>query len=84
MRKPSFPQNSIFFCDGSSCGEHKDLRKKIKQRLKDEDMYDDVEIFKIECSDRCKFAPILSVQPANKWFYEAKKSDINEILDLLR
>ncbi len=80
----SFPDKSIFICDGSKCGRYKDVRKHLKDGIKAHHMKDRVEIFKMECSDRCKHAPVLCVQPANKWYSEVTLKDAEKIItDLL-
>ncbi|MEA5257891.1 (2Fe-2S) ferredoxin domain-containing protein [Arcicella aquatica] len=70
MSDSKFPEKSIFICDGSKCGKHKEVRKIFKDAIKENDLKDTVEIFKIECTDRCKQAPVMCFQPQNKWFTE--------------
>jgi (2Fe-2S) ferredoxin len=80
----SFPEKSIFICDGSKCGRHKEVRKHLKEAIKEHHLKDRVEIFKMECSDRCKHAPVLCVQPANEWYSEVTLRDTDKIItDLL-
>jgi (2Fe-2S) ferredoxin len=64
----NFPEKTIFVCDGSKCGKHKEVRKLFKESIKQHGLKDSVEIVKIECTDRCKHAPIVCVQPQNRWF----------------
>ncbi|MCU0325093.1 MAG: (2Fe-2S) ferredoxin domain-containing protein [Spirosomaceae bacterium] len=80
MKKVHFPEKAIFVCDGSKCGKHKEVRKYLKECLKENGLKNEVEIFKMECSDRCKHAPIFSVQPANLWYSETSHKDIDEII----
>ena len=68
MSQINFPEKSIFICDGSKCGKHKEVRKIFKEAIKDHNLKDEVEIFKMECSDRCKHAPVVCFQPNNQWF----------------
>lgn len=80
----SFPEKSIFVCDGSKCGRHKEVRKYLKEAIKEHHLKDRVEIFKMECSDRCKHAPVLCVQPDNRWYAETTLKDAEKIItDLL-
>ena len=67
MSKITFPSRAFFICNGSKCGKHKDVKKYIKQFNKDNESAEKIEIFKIECSDRCKAAPIAFYQPENIW-----------------
>ena len=56
--------------------------KELKDLIKEKGLKDEVEIVKTECTDRCKFAPILSVQPANVWLREYSEKDAPRILKL--
>ena len=81
----TFPEKSIFICDGKKCGQHKDVRKQLKEVIKEHHLKDRIEIFKIECSDRCKHAPVLCVQPANRWYSDITVKDTEQIInDLLK
>lgn len=80
----TFPEKSIFICDGSKCGRHKEVRKYIKEAIKEHHMKDRIEIFKMECSDRCKHAPVMYVQPGNTWHSDVTLADAEKIVkDLL-
>lgn len=74
MKKPEFPDISIFVCEGSKCSRHKSFKKKLKTDIKENFRNSEVEIFAIDCTDRCKHAPIATVQPLNTWFYECDES----------
>ncbi|MDJ1502255.1 (2Fe-2S) ferredoxin domain-containing protein [Xanthocytophaga agilis] len=84
MSKFHAPEKSIFICTGSKCGKRggKDMCKTLKHHIKDADLKDTIEIVRIECTDRCKFAPILSIQPANIWLKEYEERDALRILKL--
>ncbi len=75
-----FPEKAIFMCDGSKCGRHKDVRRSIKDTIREYDMKDRIEIFKMECSDRCKHAPVMYVQPTNKWYSEVTIEEAEKIV----
>jgi (2Fe-2S) ferredoxin len=81
MSKPDFPSSSVFLCRGSKCGKHKDIRKALKAVCKE---LPETELFYIECTDRCSFAPVLSIQPQNLWLHETSVADIPKILDILK
>lgn len=79
-----FPEKSVFMCAGSKCGRHKDVRKFIKEAIKEHHAKDRIEVFKMECSDRCKHAPVFCVQPDNKWYSDVSIADAEKIVqDLL-
>ncbi len=77
MKKVDFPDNSLFVCTGSKCTKHNDLRKELKSKLK----HLPIEVFKMECTGRCKHGPIMSLQPANIWYYEADEYAIKHIIE---
>lgn len=79
MKKPGFPDISVFACNGSKCGKHKDFRKHLRNEIRSR-VRADVEIFRMECTDRCKFAPVLSLQPHNIWFYNCDESSVEHIV----
>ena len=77
MSKFHQPEKAIYVCVGSKCGKRggKDMCKELKHLIKENGLKDTVEIVKTECTDRCKFAPVLSVQPANVWLKEYDERD---------
>lgn len=83
MKKPAFPDVSLFVCNGSKCGRHKDFRKLLKNEIRHR-VHADIGIFRTECTDRCKFAPVLCLQPHNIWFYEADEHTVEHIVEVLR
>ncbi len=71
-------------CVGSKCGKRggKEMCKELKHLLKDAGLKDTVEVIKTECTDRCKYAPVLSVQPANVWLKEYNEKDASRVLQI--
>lgn len=84
MKKPQFPDISLFVCNGSKCGKHKDFRKMLKSELKNRFSEEEVEVFRTECTDRCKFAPVVSLQPSNIWYYECDEDTIPHIFEEIK
>lgn len=84
MSKFHAPEKAIYVCVGSKCGKRggKDMCKELKDLIKEKGLKDEVEIVKTECTDRCKYAPVLSVQPANVWLREYSEKDASRILKL--
>lgn len=76
------PESVIYICTGSKCKKRgsKDVSKLLKGALKEEGLNKQVEIIKTECTGRCKFAPVLSIQPANVWLKEFDEGDVPRIL----
>ena len=86
MSKFHQPDSVIYVCVGSKCSKRggKEMCKELKHLLKQEELRDEVEIVKTECTDRCKFAPVLSVQPVNVWLKEYSEKDAPKIIHLAK
>ncbi|UOX34457.1 (2Fe-2S) ferredoxin domain-containing protein [Flavobacterium sediminilitoris] len=80
MSKIEFPAKALFLCNGSKCGKHKEIRKHFKTVIKENHLKKEIEIFKMECSDRCKNAPILYCQSENEWF---EKVDLDKAKNII-
>lgn len=76
-KKPSFPEKVIYICQGSKCRKRggADLEKFFEQIIKTNKLKDEVEIVITECTDRCKFAPIIAFQPENIWLSETTEKE---------
>jgi NADH:ubiquinone oxidoreductase subunit E len=68
MSSAEFPKKALFICNGSKCSKDKEIRKYFKTAFKENGLHKSIEIFKIECSGRCKQAPIVCIQPQNIWY----------------
>ena len=69
------PNQVIYVCTGSKCKKRggKDLSKSFRDLAKQAGLKDDVEIIKTDCTDRCKYGPIVSFQPQNIWLQEVSE-----------
>ena len=76
-----FPKKSIFICTGSKCNKHSEIKKYLKTALKEKGLHKTVQIFKIECSGRCKQAPIMCVQPQNNWYEKVDLEKAEKIIN---
>ena len=83
MSKFQIPENTIYICQGSKCSKKgsRELYKNLKHHLKSSGMKDDIELIITECTDRCKFAPVLSAQPTNIWLKEYTSKDVLKLLE---
>jgi (2Fe-2S) ferredoxin len=79
------PEKVVYICTGSKCKkkDSKDFYKDLKSTLKDAGLNKEIEIIKTECTGRCKFAPVLAVQPANVWLREYDEGDISQVMRIL-
>lgn len=81
MKKLDAPEKVIFICNGKKCGKYcKELRKGFKSALKENGLKKEVEVERMECTDNCKYAPVISLQPLNIWIGEVSDKDVEEIL----
>jgi NADH:ubiquinone oxidoreductase subunit E len=66
------PDQVIYVCNGSKCKKRggKEISKLFRSLIKDAGLKDEVEVIKTDCTDRCKFAPVMSLQPQNLWFHD--------------
>ena len=71
------PQQVIYVCTGSKCKKKggKEISKLFRSISKAAGYKDTVEIIRTDCTDRCKFAPVMSFQPQNIWLH-----DVNEAM----
>ena len=85
MSKFYIPDKILYVCAGSKCYKKggKELCKNLKAYTKHRFNKFDVEIIKIECTDRCKLAPILTIQPDNIWITECTEKKVIETLESL-
>lgn len=82
MGKFEVPDKVLYVCTGSKCGKRggKDLYKMAHSFLKHAKGKANIEVIRIECTDRCDYAPICNLQPENIWL---KKFNDKEVLRLL-
>ncbi|MEJ7691648.1 (2Fe-2S) ferredoxin domain-containing protein [Daejeonella sp.] len=83
MGKFTVPENTIYICQGSKCSKRgsRELYKNLKHYLKSMGVKNDVELIVTECTDRCKYAPVLAAQPANIWLHEYNAKDVVKLVD---
>lgn len=83
MSKFHIPEKVVYVCVGSKCAKKggKDLYKSLKSYLKHSGRKGEVEVIKVECTDRCKFAPVLSIQPDNIWLKEYTENEVLRLLE---
>lgn len=76
MSKPfNIPSQVLYICTGSKCKKRggKELCKLFRDQVKSSGLKDTVEIIKTDCTDRCKFAPVMSIQPQNIWLHDVSE-----------
>ncbi len=81
MSKLSFPEKAIFVCDGKKCGKYSEIRKYCKDAIKENGLKREVELVDMECTDRCKYAPVVCFQPANSWYAEVSEKQIHQLFE---
>lgn len=75
------PKQVIYVCTGSKCKKRggKELSKLFRSQNKAAGLKDVVEIIKTDCTDRCKFGPIISLQPQNMWLQEVTEGMARQV-----
>lgn len=84
MKKIEAPGKVIFICDGKKCGRYsKEIRKGFKEAIKDQGLKHEVQLVRMDCTDNCKCAPVICLQPQNQWIGEMDVNNIGGILKTL-
>jgi len=85
MSKFTIPDKVLYVCTGSKCGKKggKDMYKLARSYAKHYHGDSQIEVIETECTDRCKFAPVCSIQPGNTWLSEYKAKDVLKLMDLI-
>jgi NADH:ubiquinone oxidoreductase subunit E len=65
----STPEKVIYVCTGSKCKKKggKEIGRSIREQIKEMGLKGKVEVVKTDCTDRCDYAPVICMQPANIW-----------------
>jgi len=80
MKKIDVPKKVIFVCDGKKCGRYSDdIRSAFKSAIKENGLKKEVTVVRMDCTDNCKCAPIISVQPQNLWLGEVEEKNVKGI-----
>lgn len=80
MKKLDAPEKVIYICDGKKCGKYKEIRKGFKNAIKENGLKHRVEVVRMDCTDNCKCAPVVCLQPQNVWIGEVEEREIPAIL----
>ena len=81
MKKIDAAEKVIFICEGKKCGRNsKELRKAFKSAIKEAGLKKEIDVARMGCSDNCKCAPAVCVQPENKWMGEMRSKDVSTII----
>lgn len=74
------PEKVIYVCTGSKCKKKggKEIGKSIREKIKEIGLKGKVEVIKTDCTDRCDYAPVICMQPANIWLSQTTDQKANE------
>lgn len=77
------PEKVIYVCTGSKCKKKggKEIGKSIRDRIKELGLKGKVEVVKTDCTDRCDYAPVICMQPANFWLAYTTEQAAKEAFD---
>lgn len=76
------PEQVIYVCTGSKCKKKggKQISKNYRDYLKKSGMKGRVEVIKTDCTDRCKFAPVVCFQPQNEWHLQVNELEAEKLI----
>lgn len=85
MSKFPIPKHMLFVCTGSKCAKRggKELFKNVKSFIKYHPNGHQLELIRIECADRCDYAPVCTMQPANIWLKEYSGKQVLKLISEL-
>lgn len=85
MSKFTVPDHVLYMCTGSKCAKRggKDAYKAAKSYKKILPGKIDLEIIRIECTDRCDYAPVCTLQPGNIWLKEYRVKEVLALIEEL-
>jgi NADH:ubiquinone oxidoreductase subunit E len=85
MSKFPIPDKVVYVCTGSKCSKRggKDMYKTLKSFCKHNAYQQDIEVIRVECTDRCDYAPVCTIQPDNIWLKEYHQKDVLKLLQQL-
>ncbi|QXV67341.1 (2Fe-2S) ferredoxin domain-containing protein [Mucilaginibacter sp. 21P] len=80
MGKFPVPDKTLFICTGGKCAKRggKDTYKAAKRFAKYSGQ--DIEVIRIECTDRCDWAPVCTISPGNIWLKEYSEKDVLKLM----
>lgn len=86
-KKKDFSQitNFVFVCNGKDCKNcgSKAIQKAINQSLKDNGLSESTKIIKVDCTGRCKEAPVVIAK--DKWMAKLDEKKAREqVLELIK
>ncbi len=77
-KKLTTPEKIVLVCVGSKCEDkgNKDLVQDLKKIIKKQHLKEVCEVIKVDCFGKCKYAPIISIQPNNIWLSDISQKEI--------
>jgi NADH:ubiquinone oxidoreductase subunit E len=81
MSRFTIPDKTLYICTDSKCGKRggKEMYKIAKSFVK-YTTDPEIEVVRTECTDRCKYAPVCSLQPDNIWLKEYSEKEVLKLL----
>lgn len=75
-------ESHVLMCSGGSCKKRgsKDVRKAVKDEVKDAGLRREVRLDAVECLGLCKHGPNAIVYPEGTWYVGLTEDDVPEIV----
>ena len=76
------PEQVIYVCTGDKCKKRggKQIARFYKDHIKQSGSKGKIEIIKTDCTDRCKYGPIVCFQPQNEWHMHVQENEADALL----
>jgi (2Fe-2S) ferredoxin len=73
----------VLICKGGDCKKRgaKDVRKTLKDELRERGMAGDVRVDSVDCLGLCKHGPNAVVYPGGVWYLGLEKGDVPEVVE---
>ncbi|WP_259066414.1 (2Fe-2S) ferredoxin domain-containing protein [Mucilaginibacter sp. X4EP1] len=78
------PDKTLYVCTGKKCGKKGGKGMfKLAEAYAKHHHHEKIEVIRIECTDRCDYAPVCTLQPGNIWLKEYKEKEVLKLLGLI-
>ncbi|MEX0965777.1 MAG: (2Fe-2S) ferredoxin domain-containing protein [Bacteroidia bacterium] len=76
------PRHLLLICNGSKCLKKcgKDIAKLAKRFVKKEIDKRDLRVVRTHCMGQCDFAPVVCLQPEQRWLQNTSEEEVLDIL----
>lgn len=82
MKNIQHPGKVVFICDGKKCSNYsRAIRRGFKEAIRENGLKNDVAVVRMDCTDNCKCAPVICLQPHNIWIGEVTEYAVPALVE---